>query len=93
MKLSTIRMVRNRVAREREGSGKGLIYARASLTKTETAPDMIGGGHGDNRILECAVEASADYLVTGARRHLLPIEEHQGMRIVNAPRFRSALER
>ena len=54
-------------------------------------PEVIEGGHADNRILECAVEASADYLVTGDRRHLLPIGEHEGARIVNAPRFLSAL--
>lgn len=54
-------------------------------------PEMIEGGHADNRILECAVEASADYLVSGDRRHLLPLEEHQGARILNAPRFLSFL--
>ena len=36
--------------------------------------------------------ASADYLVTGDRRHLLPLGEHQGTRILNAPRFLQALE-
>ncbi len=40
--------------------------------------ETIEGDHADNRILECAVEASADYLVTGDRRHLLLIEGHQG---------------
>ena len=55
-------------------------------------PEVIEGGHADNRVLECAVAARADYLVTGDRRHLLPIGEHQGTRIVNAPRFLSALE-
>ena len=34
---------------------------------------------------------SADYLVTGDRRHLLPLEEYQGARILNAPRFLSFL--
>ena len=48
---------------------------------------MIKGGHADNRILECAVEASADYVVSGDRRHLLPLGEHRGARILNAPRF------
>ena len=55
-------------------------------------PEAIEGGHADNRVLECAVAGRADYLVTGDRRHLLPIGEHQGTRIVNAPRFLSALE-
>ena len=55
-------------------------------------PEMIEGGHADNRVLECAVAGRADYPVTGDRQHLLPIGEHQGTRIVNAPRFLSALE-
>ena len=54
-------------------------------------PEVVEGGHADNRVLECAVAASADYLVTGDRRHLLPIGEHQGTRIVNTPRFLSGL--
>ena len=35
--------------------------------------------------------ASADYLVTGDRRHLLPIGERAEMRMRNAPRFLSSL--
>ncbi len=54
-------------------------------------PEVIEGGHADNRILECAVAASADYLVTGDRRHLLPIGEHRGVQILSPPRFISAL--
>ena len=54
-------------------------------------PSVIEGNHADNRILECVVEAAADYLVTGDRRHLLPLREHQGARVLNAPRFLSAL--
>ena len=46
----------------------------------------------DNRILECAVEAYADWLVTDDRRHLLPLGEHKGVRTANAPRFPSALD-
>ena len=46
----------------------------------------------DSRSLECAAAACADYLVTGDRRHLLPLGEHAGVRIVNAPRFLSSLE-
>ena len=54
-------------------------------------PELIEGGHADNRILECAAAAGARYLATGDRRHLLPIGEHQGTRIINAPRLLSAL--
>ena len=49
--------------------------------------NVIEANEADNRILECATEGSADYLITGDRRHLLPLEEHQGVRILNASRF------
>ena len=67
------------------------IENAATVIDPPRFPELIDGGHADNRILECAVAAHADYLVTGDRRHLLPIGEHQGTRIVNAPRFLSAL--
>ncbi|MYA04561.1 MAG: hypothetical protein F4Y37_08125 [Caldilineaceae bacterium SB0664_bin_22] len=53
--------------------------------------DVIKPDHADNRILECGLEASADYLVTGDRRHLLPLKKYRGTRIVNTPQFLSAL--
>ena len=67
------------------GNAGTVIYPRP-------LPEVIERGHADNRILKCAVEASADYLVTGDRRHLLPLGTHEGVRILNAPRFLSALE-
>ena len=63
----------------------------ATIVEPPRLDEVIEGGHADNRILECAVAALADYLVTGDRRHLLPIGEHQGIRITNAPRFLSEL--
>ena len=66
-----------------------LLREAATVIEPRRAPDTIERGHPDNRILECAVEASADNLVTGDRRHPLPLGEHHGARIVNAPRFLS----
>lgn len=53
---------------------------------------VIENDPSDNRILECAVRAGADYLVTGDRKHLLPIGEYEGVRIVRAPEFLSILD-
>ena len=78
-------------AEERSSQALRALGDAATVIEPSRLPEMIEGGHADNRILECAVEASADYLVTGDRRHLLPLEEHQGARIVNAPRFLSVL--
>ncbi len=63
----------------------------ATVVEPPRLAKEIESGHPDNRILECAVAANADYLVTGDRRHLLPLGEHRGATIVNAPRFLSAL--
>ena len=63
----------------------------ATVIEPQRLPDVIEANEADNRILECAVEASADFLITGDRRHLLPLEKHQGVRILNAPRFLSVL--
>ena len=76
---------------ERSSQALRALGDAATVVEPRRLPEMIKGGHVDNRILECAVEVSADYLVTGDRRHLLPLEEHQGARILNAPRFLSVL--
>ena len=41
----------------------------------------------DNRILECAIEADADYLITGDKRDLLPLKIIGKTRIVTAREF------
>lgn len=44
--------------------------------------DAITGDEADDAILACAVEASADVLATGDRKHLLPVGEHRGVRLL-----------
>ena len=72
---------------ERSSQALRALGNAATIIDPRRLPEVIEGGHADNRILECAVEASADYVVTGDRRHLLPLGEHRGARILNAPRF------
>ena len=74
---------------ERSAQALRALGDAATVVEPRRFPEVIEGGHADNRILECAVEISADYLVTGDRRHLLPLEEHQGVKVLNAPRFLS----
>ena len=69
----------------------GTLQNAATIVEPPRLEEIIEGGHADSRVLECVAAAKADYLVTGDRRHLLPIGEYQGARIVNAPRFLSAL--
>ncbi len=48
-------------------------------------PEPLTGDPDDDVILTCAVAAGADVLVSGDRRHLLPVSEHRGVRIIAPP--------
>jgi uncharacterized protein len=58
----------------------------AQIAAEEPAPaqvvEAISGDPADDVILACAVEAGADVLATGDRKHLLPIGSHRGVRLV-----------
>lgn len=41
----------------------------------------------DNRILECATQEKVDYLVTGDTKHLQPLKEYKGIKIVSPAEF------
>ena len=69
-----------------------VLEEAAIVVEPPHLPEVIGGNHADNRILECVAAVSADYLVTGDRRHLIPLAEHRGAKILNAPLFLTALE-
>jgi putative PIN family toxin of toxin-antitoxin system len=46
------------------------------------SPAAVTGDPDDDLILACAVSAGVDVLVSGDRRHLLPVGEHRGIRII-----------
>ncbi len=48
---------------------------------------IIEKDYTDNRVLECAVEAAASHIVTGDTRHLLPLEEFRGIKILTVAAF------
>ena len=77
---------------ERTAQAVRTLRAAVTVIEPQRRLSVVEGSEADDRILECAVEAAADHLVTGDRRHLLPLEEHAGFRILNAPSFLSALE-
>jgi putative PIN family toxin of toxin-antitoxin system len=49
--------------------------------------DLIKRKESDNRILECAVECGADFLVTGDKRDILPLKTVGKTRILTASQF------
>ncbi|MEA1965270.1 MAG: putative toxin-antitoxin system toxin component, PIN family [Candidatus Aerophobetes bacterium] len=49
--------------------------------------DVIKEKEADNRILECAVEGRAGYIVSGDKRHLLPLKEYKSIKILSPAQF------
>ena len=56
------------------------------MTPTERI-DVITAKDDDNRILECALAARAEFLVTGDKEHLLPLGSYRDTRIVTPAQF------
>ncbi|MGH2940455.1 MAG: putative toxin-antitoxin system toxin component, PIN family [Solirubrobacterales bacterium] len=60
-----------------------LVDLAAQLVDTPAGrPEAISGDPDDDLILACAVAAGVEVLVSGDRRHLLPLGEHRGVRII-----------
>lgn len=59
----------------------------ASIVNPEISLTIVKEDHADNKIIECAVASNATYIVTGDRRHLLPIKEYAGIKIVSPIEF------
>jgi len=71
-------------ALERVRSNSSFLVALAAecIDPPAQVPQAITGDPDDDLILACAVAAGVDVLVSGDRRHLLPVGEHQGVRIL-----------
>ena len=63
------------------------IRRMATLVEPGERIHLVEAMDDDNRILECAVAARADYLVTGDREHLLPLRSVQGIPIITPAAF------
>ena len=77
---------------ERSTQALQMLRRAAVVVEPQRILSIIENNQADNQILACALEASADYLITGDRRHLLPLETYRNIRIINAPQFLSLLD-
>ncbi len=57
------------------------------VTLPDPIPPVIPEDPDDDVLLVCAVAGRADYVVTGDRRHLLPLREYLGIPIVSPGAF------
>lgn len=65
----------------------GLIKAKAVQVKPDVRLSVIKDKDADNRILECAIEGKVDYIISGDKRHILPLKEYAGIRILSPDQF------
>lgn len=63
------------------------IGEAATIIKPSARLAVIEADDSDNRILECAIEAKAEYIISGDQRHLLPLKNYLGIKIVTSARF------
>jgi len=56
------------------------VYPKKTLSIVKDAP-------ADNRILECAVEAGVNYLISGDTKHILRLKKIDGVKIVSVREF------
>ncbi len=57
------------------------------VVKITNTLKVIPADSEDDKVIECAVVGEATYIVTGDRRHLLPLGSYQGILIVTAADF------
>ena len=64
-----------------------VIRRMATLVEPTDRIALVVAKDDDNRILECAVAAHADYLLTGDKEHLLPLRSIGATQIVTPAAF------
>lgn len=70
-----------------------LLALTAEMVAPDTPPEAVTGDPDDDLILGCAIQAKVDVLVSGDRRHLLPVGEHRGVRVITPQAFLADLRR
>lgn len=65
---------------------KVAVWTPGDLTVEAVADDLA-----DDMVLACAVEGSADFIISGDH-HLLDLKNYQGIKIVNPARFLELME-
>ncbi len=73
-----------RFTEEQKARSKTLILKMATFVKTPERINLIKDDPSDNRILECALVANVDYIISGDKIHVLPIKKLGRIKIITA---------
>jgi putative PIN family toxin of toxin-antitoxin system len=69
-----------------------VIRSLAQLVAPTERVSVVTTKDDDNRIIECALAAQAEYLITGDKKHLLPLKTYRSVTIVSPAQFLDLLE-
>jgi putative PIN family toxin of toxin-antitoxin system len=76
-----------RFTRRQTDERVNVIRRMATLVEPTERVALVAAKDDDNRILECALAARADYLVTGDKEHLLPLRCVGAIQIITPSAF------
>ncbi len=88
------RILRGKFGWEKERMDRAVAQIRRvarEVHEPEESVAEVSADPTDNRILECALAANADLIVTGDKKHLLPLGSFRGISIVSLRDFLSSL--
>ena len=63
------------------------IKSKTILIRPKIKVSVVKEKDDDNRILECAIDGKVWYLISGDKKHLLPLKQYQGIRILSPAQF------
>lgn len=63
-----------------------LLLAYSEITEPQTKVKAVPEDPKDNMVVECALSANADYIITGDN-HLLKLKEYKGIKILTPREF------
>jgi len=66
---------------------KNLMKVATVLVDSKLRVNVIKEDPPDDKLLGCAVEVKADYLISGDNEHLLPLRNFQGIKIISPSEF------
>ncbi len=84
------RVLREKFGWEVDRTGRAVAQIRriaGGIHEPEESLDVIEDDPTDNKILECAIAAGADLIVTGDKKHLLPLGSFRDISIVGLRDF------
>jgi len=64
-----------------------MLREAASIVTPQKRVKVIKNDDPDNRVLECAVEGNADFIVSGDKKHLLPLQYYDDIPIITTAAF------